>query len=279
MATRVPESAPAIDRMSAALGEWDREIEAAETGLRTALREATPSSSVFERRVSLGRIYAERGRLADALSELDAASRLEPQRADVHVLRGLVLSADGKPRDAIEALRPRGPWIRATPSPRTTCSIRPLISGHAKDAQEAADALAGFYPEILQSEATEDGSPFARLAVLQPASGPPVLPLAAYRQAYQDLAHGEHHRAIAEFRNAAASDPLVIDAAGTASTLRAVGALKQGRMAEARSLIQQSSAFENVIGGASCPRPRLLGGFRIRQERRVADGRDPPIST
>ena len=96
---------PAIDRMSAALGEWDREIEAAETGLRTALREATPSSGVFERRVSLGRMYAERGRLADALSELDAASRLEPQRADVHVLRGLVLSADGKPREAIEALR------------------------------------------------------------------------------------------------------------------------------------------------------------------------------
>jgi tetratricopeptide (TPR) repeat protein len=85
---------------------------------------------------------------------------------------------------------------------------------------------------------------FARVAPLRTVFGPPVLPLAAYRQAYQDLAHGEHQRAIAEFRSAAASDPLVIDAAATASTLRAVGALKQGRMAEARSLIQQSSTFE-----------------------------------
>ena len=59
---------PAIDRMSAALTEWDREIEAAATGLRTALREAAASSTIFERRMALGRMYAERGRLSDALT-------------------------------------------------------------------------------------------------------------------------------------------------------------------------------------------------------------------
>ena len=237
---------PAIDRMSAALTEWDREIEAAETGLRTALREATPSSGVFERRVSLGRMYAERGRLADALSEFDAANRLQPQRADVHVLRGLVLSADGKPREAIEALRTaRAHGSRATLAVTAYYLFHEaLTSGQAKDAQEAADALAAFYPEILRRDMQKTGRRSLVSRALQPASGPPVLPLAAYRQAYQDLAHGEHQRAIAEFRNAAASDPLVIDAARTASTLRAVGALKQGRMAEARSLIQQSSTFE-----------------------------------
>jgi tetratricopeptide (TPR) repeat protein len=235
---------PAIDRMSAALTEWDREIEAAATGLRTALREAAASSTVFERRLSLGRMYAERGRLSDALVELDAAGRLEPQRADVHVLRGLVLSADGKPREAIEALRTARAMDPGNPVTAYYLFSLAATSGQAKDAQEAADALAAFYPEILRRDTQKKAAVFARVAPLRTVSGPPVLPLAAYRQAYQDLAHGEHQRAIAEFRSAAASDPLVIDAAATASTLRAVGALKQGRMAEARSLIQQSSTFE-----------------------------------
>src|SRR5690349_4075214 len=81
---------PALERMSAALVEWDRDIEGAETALRTALRDAPSARTapgVFERRMSLGWMYAERGRLSDALSQFDAANRLEPQRADVLVRR------------------------------------------------------------------------------------------------------------------------------------------------------------------------------------------------
>jgi tetratricopeptide (TPR) repeat protein len=238
---------PAIDRLSGALAEWDREIEAAETGLRTALREAPsskPEPGVFERRMSLGRMYTARGRLADALSQLDAASRLEPQRADVHVLRGLVLSADGKPREALEAFRTARAMDSGNPVTAYYLFREATTSGQAKDAREAADALAAFYPEILKRDPQQKATAFIRFKLLQTASGPPVLPLAAYRQAYQDLAHSEYQRAIADFRNAAASDPLVIDAAGTTSTIRAVDALKHGRMAEARSLLQQSSTLE-----------------------------------
>ena len=76
---------PAIDRMSAALAEWDREIEAAETGLQTALREAGASSKtasdVFERRVSLGRMYAERGRLSAMCAPASASTNC-PVTAD-----------------------------------------------------------------------------------------------------------------------------------------------------------------------------------------------------
>ena len=84
---------PAIDRMSAALAQWDREIEAAAAGVRR--RRRLRRRRLVDRRIALARIYADRGRLADALSELEAASRLEPRRANIHVLRGLVLEAAG----------------------------------------------------------------------------------------------------------------------------------------------------------------------------------------
>jgi tetratricopeptide (TPR) repeat protein len=233
---------PAIDRMSAALTEWDREIAAAEAGLRTALRESASSSKtvpgVFERRVSLGRRYAERGRLSDALAELDAASRLQPQRADVHVLRGLVLSADGKPRDAIEALRASRAMDPGNAVTAYYLFQEALISGNASGAQEASKALAAAYAKLP----SRDRTPFIRLVPLPgAAAGPPLLPHAAYSQAFRALARGEYERAIAEFRKAAASDPLLADpAAGSGVIARAFGALRQGRVADSRALLEQS---------------------------------------
>ena len=94
----------ALDRMSAALAAWDRDIEAAESELRRTPANAL-SSIVVERHLSLGRTYADRGRLADALAEFDAAGRLAPTSADVHVLRGLVLKELGTPAEAVEAFR------------------------------------------------------------------------------------------------------------------------------------------------------------------------------
>jgi tetratricopeptide (TPR) repeat protein len=86
-------------------------------------------------------------------------------------------------------------------------------------------------------------------------SGAPLLPLAAYREAYARLAGGDVERAIAEFRNEAARDPLVTDPASrSASAMRAVTALRQGRLAEARSLLEQSG-----IQHESAESRRILG--------------------
>ena len=95
---------PALDRMAAALDAWDREIAAAEASLRATLPDAKPSS-IVDRRVSLARQYADRGRLDDALSEFDAALGLDPRRVDVHVLRGLTLGESGRTAEAIAAFR------------------------------------------------------------------------------------------------------------------------------------------------------------------------------
>ena len=264
----------ALDSMSAALAAWDREIEAAESELRATPATASPSL-VVERHLSLGRMYADRGRLADALAEFDAAGRLAPTRADVQVLRGLALQEQGTPSTAIEAFKrahtldPGDPVTAyylfheerrsGVPGDRAAA-----ISGNVSAVREASEALAAAYTKLLQAKpstfalrATVDkqkteerrsgvpgdrAAPFTRLAPLpSAATGPPILPPAAYSQAFHDLARGQYDRAIAEFRRAAAGDPLITDpAAGSGLMVRAFGALRQGRVADARSLLEAS---------------------------------------
>jgi len=95
---------PALDTLAAALAAWDRELDAAAASLRATLPTAGPST-IVDRRITLGRQYANRGRLADALSEFAAAVALDPRRVDAHVLRGLALREAGRTAEAIAALR------------------------------------------------------------------------------------------------------------------------------------------------------------------------------
>ena len=231
----------ALDRMSAALAVWDREIQSAEAELRNTPANA-PSSVGAERHVSLGRMYADRGRPEDALAEFDAAARLAPTRADVHVLRGLVLQERGTPADALETFRRARELDPADPVIAYYLFHEASSSGNASAAQEASAALAAAYPKLLQAKAQKTGAPFIRLAPLPgAAAGPPIIPPAPYIQAFRDLARGQYERAIAEFRRAAAGDPLIVDpAAASGLTVRAFAALRQGRVADARSLLEQS---------------------------------------
>jgi tetratricopeptide (TPR) repeat protein len=69
----------------------------------------------------------------------------------------------------------------------------------------------------------------------------PLLPLAAYREGYARLARSEFESGIEALRSAASSDPLVNDPATTSGALlSAVTALRQGRLTEARALLEQS---------------------------------------
>ena len=244
----------ALDRMSAALAVWDRAIAAAESELRDTPANAS-SAIVAEKRVSLGRMYADRGRHADALAEFDAASRLAPARADVRVLRGLVLQRHGTLTETIEAFRSAQGLDPGNPVTAYYLFHQALITGNANDVQQASKALAAAYPTLLRTEPQTKGAPFTRLAPLPPAAaGPPVLPYAGYGQAFRDLAGGEFERAIAEFRRAAAGDPILADpAAGSGFMVRAFDALRQGRLAESQSLLEQSgrrdsSEVNRVLG-------------------------------
>jgi tetratricopeptide (TPR) repeat protein len=250
-----PRIGAALDRMSAALAIWNREIEAAESAVAAALSSAS-QSEIVTRRISLARMYTERGRFTDALPQLDATLRLDPGRADAHVLRGLVLRALRRHAEAAEA------FLLA----RSADARDPLIAyylfesatatGNAAHAEDARKALAAAYRTLVKGDARGKRAAFARVAAFPwAAEAPPLLPLAAYRQPYGWLARGEYETAIAQFRSSAALDPLLTDPASRlTATARAVAALRQGRLSEARSLLEGSDVLKS-----SSEARRILG--------------------
>ena len=246
---------PALDRMSAALTVWNREIGAAEAAVATALSTAS-HAEIVTRRLSLARMYAGRGRFTDALPQLDAALVLDSRRAEVHVLRGLVLRALRRHVEAADAFQSARSLDPRDPLTAYYLFQSATALGNASQTEGASKALTDAYRTLAKGGARGARVPFARIAAIpMPADRPPLLPLAAYKQPYAWLARGEYETAIAEFRRAAALDPLVTDPASrsTAAT-RAVAAMRQGRLMEARSLLEHSDAL-----GRSSEAHRILG--------------------
>jgi tetratricopeptide (TPR) repeat protein len=244
---------PALDTMSRALDEWDREIAALEAGVA-----ATPTSARtrLESGLALARMYVERGRPGDALRHLEQLDALDPTHAGVQILRGLILDAAGDPAGAAEAYRQA--WADAPDDPVTAYYVwrAAEASGDAERSRDARAALAAAYRPLRQDGRPAGGAPFRPIAPLEEAAGGmPLLPLAAYRQGFERLARGELREAIEEFRRAAAGDPLVTRApAPSASLSRALAALRQGRLADARALLEQPGA-----PGDSSEARRVLG--------------------
>src|SRR5688572_2390844 len=107
---------PALDTMARGLAEWDRAIQAFEARVTSELPAASPAVASLMR-ATLGTMYVERGRLTDALREIEAASRLEPQRADLHLLRARLLDATARSAEAGEVFR--AAWAADSDNPVT----------------------------------------------------------------------------------------------------------------------------------------------------------------
>jgi tetratricopeptide (TPR) repeat protein len=234
----------ALDKMGRALAEWDRIIQAFEARLQVQTADA-PANLTYQMHVTLGRMYAERGRFADALRELDAASLLEPQRMDPHLLRGLVLQASGRFAESGAAFRSAASLDASDPVTAYHVLSHAAASDDAENAQRAREALAAAYRRLLKDGAPGTSSGFARLELFSyRLADTPVVPLVAYANGYEHIGRGEYDSAIAEFRKAAASDPLITDrAARSASFMQAVGALRKGRLADARSALEGTAAL------------------------------------
>ena len=245
----------ALDKMAAGLAKWDRTIRAFEAKMASELPGAPPRMA-FQMRATLAGMYLERGRRTDALRELDAASRLEPSRADLHVLRGLVLDASGKSMDADEAFRRAWDLNPGNPIAAYHVFRRAAADGNTKTMQAAGERLAVAYRTLLQDRPRAKTSPFFDVNFLQDrATDSPALAPVAYAQGYALIAHGEYDDAIATFRKAAAIDPLFTDpAARSPAMTQAIAALRNGRVGDARSLLEGATALQN-----SSEAHRMLG--------------------
>ncbi len=87
-----------------ALTDWDRAIQSFEAEAQRELPAAS-ADRAWRLHLDLGIAYRNRGRLADAIKEFDAAARLRSGESDLHLLRAWTLEADGQTAAAADAFR------------------------------------------------------------------------------------------------------------------------------------------------------------------------------
>lgn len=246
--------APVLDRMGHALAEWDRTIRAVEDRVALASRD-TSTQEAGDLHMMLARIYTERGRFADAIRQLDAVSSLEPRRPDALVLRGLVLDAYSKSIEADEAFR--AAWTIEPHDPVTAYyAVRDSATTRTpQDVERARDVMTVTYQKILKQTARPTVLPFGFSAVQHKPADAPMLPLARYAKGYARLIARDYDGALEELRTAAASDSLVTDpSARSVPIMRAVAALREGRLADARSVLDETNRLPD-----SSEAHRILG--------------------
>jgi tetratricopeptide (TPR) repeat protein len=235
-----PRAVEELDRLSAALSAWDSSIRAEESRLRT--------DPGVEARTSLASLFAGRGRLADALFEVDAALAIDPRQRALHTFRGRLLDALGRQAEATAAYQRAWDLERTNavnaylafstfspgPSPETFESIPPMVVA-LLDAQRAVRAAAdrSRSKPILELSLIPDGA--STSALFAPA---------AYAGGFDAIAAGNYQEAIARFRAAVARDPLIVDPVSRSEPMSiGIARLRAGRMAEAIAPLESAAAM------------------------------------
>jgi len=218
----------ALDAMARALPDWDRELAALETRVQTAAADS-------QAHADLARAYLLRARRSDAVRELETAVRLDATRSDTAMLLGLAQWTTGHRMEAATAFRTA--WNRNPSSPVAAYwlmqSDPALVT--TDDSARALTTLTGAYQRALTLN-TRPPMPFAVFPPPPPDLGDaPIFLPAAYANGYALLRAGNAAAALAQFRQAALSDPLISDAAlGSSAMLAGSAALRQGRVTAAR---------------------------------------------
>ncbi len=247
--------AAALESMERALAQWDAEVRSLESRVADELSKATDRTAA-QLHISLGRVYAARGRLSDARREFEAAARRDPSRADVHRLIGLAHEAAGDAMLAVAAYRTA---FKLDPDDATSAYrvLQENKPGADPDVRPAIDTLAAAVRVAMSRTDGSPQQPFATISLLDPLRAEPTLALpAVYAPGVDRLMRGDPAGAVAAFRNALASDPLLRDPA-LPSGLMTQGseALRHGRLGEARQHFRAAIAAHPDSSEAH----RLLG--------------------
>jgi tetratricopeptide (TPR) repeat protein len=222
-----PQVMAALDAMNRILPDWNAEIAAIETRAQ-----ATPTDATVH--AELARAYFLRGQTTAGLRELETTARLDSTHLDTSLLFGVAQWRVGHATDAAATLR--AVWERDRANAVAAYWVTQSNQDTAQTADEAAltTALTAAYRRAL----TLDIRPSTAFATFPPPRGaseaPLVLP-AAYASGYTLLRGGDATAALAQFKRAALTDPLLSDPAVDSPALMAGStALRQGRVAVAR---------------------------------------------
>jgi tetratricopeptide (TPR) repeat protein len=259
--------AAAVDTMVDGLAQWDALLARVEAGMAAEIG-GVPPPTAARMRTALGAAYLERGKLEAGLAQLDAAAALDGSSPDVHLFRGLALESAGRPAEAAAAYHRA--WQRDTASatnayrflrayrqasgppgvaaPEVAAATRTLRTA-VEAASTAASSTAAPPFTLLTLDLLDDGS-----------SAAPVIPPAAYANAFAILRRGRYDDAVAGFRQ-------TVDAGApaTAAAERAV-ADERGRLAAADARVaagDQAAARQTLIDAAGAPPRSLQASWRL----------------
>lgn len=232
-----------VDRMEAALAEWDRQLSDLEKRVRGDLLRASRDGA-FKLHVELGLAYGRRGRTSDALREFDAAAALRPTASDVHVLRGLTFEAAGQPDEAARAFHTA--WERDRQHP--VKAYYALRDSNGSESNGPRQTLIEAYQQIVTKTVEPRGALFVPMgAVNEMLWQTPLVGDAELADGFARLAAGEYPQAIEAFRRPAANG-----ANSPLAQFTSAGRLEaEGRIPEARR------AYELALAGTVSGRSRI----------------------
>jgi tetratricopeptide (TPR) repeat protein len=256
-----PRVEAALDRMAMAFDAWNAERRAAEAALR-----ATGDSSI------LARFFLNEGRPADALEAVETAIRLQPERAGLRMLRGVLLGAAGRDADALASFERA--WAL---DPDDLVNAYLLADGmSARPTEPPERQLASILAAVGPAgDASTRRAPFIQVGLIDDsASEVPRFPRAAYADGVAALANGRYEEAIGLFRAATAGDPLLADrVARSGRAAEGVAALRQGSTADAVADLEaavaaapSSSEARRLLGAAHAAAGNVDGGLKALAE-------------
>jgi tetratricopeptide (TPR) repeat protein len=246
---RSPRIQAAVDRMAAALAEWDRAITAIDGRIARDLEHAR-GQRAYELHLELAVTYLERGRLAEALRHLEMASAAEPAAADAQVLRAVVLELSGR-RDAAATLW-HSVWRLDRSNPVKAYQVLRAGGGQPEERTAAANVMRAAYERLLAKD--EPARPLSIVAldiIPDTFSAAPIVGDAATGEGFAALAEARYDEALAALRRGAVAG----EEAPRARFERAQEFEKANRVREARR------EYEAAVAGTLSGRSLLYTGI------------------
>ena len=259
-----PQLAAQLEKMTAALTAWDREIRDAERQLQARLKGADTITSL-EVHAVLAALYLDRSRFDDALREFDAAIKVDPTRAAFHRYKGLIYLVTVRPAEAAEAFR--AAWRLAPMDPQSAYRLIANRSNSTtrEEVEQALATLAATEADVIRGGRPRTAPPFRTTqAIDDDAGGAMGFVPPAYARGFWLLQQGRYEDGLSALRAAVDADPLVADAASRSAPMaQGSAALRQGAIDTA------IERFEAAVAGAggSSEAHRLLGtAYGVRGE-------------
>jgi tetratricopeptide (TPR) repeat protein len=253
----------AVDRMAAALAQWDRTISATDTRITRDLDTAR-GRRAYDLHLELAVTYLERGRLTDAERHLTMASSAEPGAPDAQVLRAAVLERSGKRDDA--ARQWQIIWRADRTNPIKAYQVLRAGGGADVERSGAAAVMRTAYERLLTTDEPARPLSIASIDLIPDTwSSTPIVGDAATAEGFAHLAEARYDDALTALR-----DGVLRDGALRGTALRDVapaGEAPLARFARGRELEKANRVpearreFEAAVAGTLSGRSLLLAGI------------------